>query len=361
MEKTEDILVSLINTSSYNTNNNNDIVNHITNYLKDKVQEIKLVVCNNNKNVNNIVVGVNTKLKNVKNAIVFSGHLDTVLPSNNNIVAYIKDNKVFGLGACDMKAYFSVLFNNLETLKNHTKPIIFVFTADEETALNGVNNVINFFKQNNIVADFCLLGEPTNKKIVVANKGCYDYKVVVNGKSCHSSDPSLGVNAIYVASKIALMINKLNKKLYKQGISLNVGIINGGKRVNMVPDQTTFNFDLRVLRVVQSQKVINKINKYINKLSNKYKINIELKNNLFLPPFEESKEHITKKILQALGLPTTIMFGGTEAGYYQMNNITTLVFGPGNLSFAHSENEHIAIDDLYEYENNLLKLLEVLK
>lgn len=354
-------LTELVNCNSFDTTNNNDIVNYLVKAFNNFSKEIKLLKNNDNPNLNNVIVGVNTELKNVNNAILLSAHIDTVMPSNNNKRAYVKNGKLFGLGSCDMKAFIANILTLKSYLITYERPLILCFTADEETKLKGVNEVISFLKENNINADFVLIGEPTNYKFAVGNKGCFEYQINVQGVSCHSSNPKLGKNAIYIAMKLVNYIKKLNNKNCKKGITLNVGTIAGGQMVNKVPESCTFHFDLRVFNLKSSENMMKKIENKVNDLKNKFNTEISVKNLLFIPPFARKISKITSAIYHNLPLEQFIMKGGTEAGYYQMQHIEPLIFGCGALEFAHNKEEHIEISKLVNYTEDLKLILNTIK
>lgn len=357
---TVEILSNLINIPSYDINENQQIVNYLTNTLKDKVKEIKLIPCNSNHNLNNMIIGVNTNLTNINDAIILSAHLDTVTQQVFK-TAKIEDDKLYGLGSCDMKAFIANILYNIDYLVKYPKPIILCFTADEETKLEGIEDIIKFIKDNNINAKLAILGEPTNLNLVVANKGCMEFKITIYGKPAHSSNPSLGINAIKISTSLINYITNLNKRYFKKGISLNVGMINGGKQVNIVPDLCEIHFDLRLKNMNQKQIILNKINKLMNKLIKHYNTNITIKELLFIPPNERSSSKLMQDIINHLSLKVEEVNYGTEAGYYNLLGITSLVFGAGDITLAHTENEYVNISNLEKYNQYFIKLLEHIK
>lgn len=360
MESIVDILSELINVNSYDTKDNKDICSYITNKLKNKVEDIVLIPCAGNTNKNNILIGVNTPLKDISNAVVLSAHIDTVLP-NNNTVATITEDKVCGLGACDMKSYVANIIYNIEYLKSYARPVIIALTADEETELKGIEDIIAYMQSVNISIDFVLLGEPTDLELVVANKGCMEYQVNIVGKSCHSSNPGNGINAIYVMSALVKYIEELNNEYFSCGISLNVGTISGGKQVNMVAGECSIVFDLRLKNINQKKMILNKIYSKMEMLSTIYSADIILEEKLFIPPLENKKEVVLNRISQVLNKDLLEVDYGTEAGYYQLIGATSLIFGAGSISVAHSKDEYVSIANLEKYNIDFIKLLECIK
>lgn len=358
--QTVEILSTLINIPSYDINNNKEITDYLTNVFKDKVVEIKLIPCEKNALKNSMVIGVNTPLKNVDNAIILSAHLDTVTQQVFK-TAKVDGDKLYGLGSCDMKAFIANIIYNIDYLKNYPLPIILCFTADEETKLKAIEEVVEFIKENNISAKFALLGEPTNLNLVVANKGCMEYKVTIKGKPAHSSNPSLGINAIRISTNLINLITKLNNKYFKKGISLNVGKVQGGTQINIVPALCEVYFDLRLKNMQQKDMILNKIKTLINKLEKQYNTSITMEEILFIPPNARSNSKFIHDIISKLNLPVEEANYGTEAGYYNLLGITSLVFGAGDIAQAHAEDEFININNLENYNQYFIQLLEIIK
>lgn len=354
------VLCELININSYDVEENYKICKYINDLFSGYAKEIKYISCGGNEYKNNIVIGVNTNLKNVNNAVILSAHIDTVLP-NGNETATIKNGKIYGLGACDMKAFIANIIDNIDYLKSYSSPVIIALTADEETKLNGINDVVNFFKEQNINGRFMLLGEPTNLNMVVACKGCTEFNVKITGKPAHSSNPYNGVNAIYVASKLINFIEDLNNKYFSEGASLNVGVVKGGKQVNMVAGECNMVFDLRLKNMTQKGVIVSKINNKINYLMQKYNANIEIAETLFIPPCENKNEDIINRISQKIGKDIVEVNYGTEAGYYQILGMTSLIFGAGSIDVAHSKDENVDINNLTKYSEYMVDILDELK
>ena len=144
-------LKNLIEINSYE--NKDKIINFLKNYFTGKVEEVK-VVKNSQNNNKNLIVGINTHLKDV-NPIVLSGHIDTVTPDfekyNTNPLELVEiGGKCYGLGSIDMKSFVAVIMDKLEEIKKINFPIIMCLTIDEETDFFGIKTVISELKNLNI-------------------------------------------------------------------------------------------------------------------------------------------------------------------------------------------------------------------
>src|SRR5262249_5768516 len=106
-----------------------------------------------------------------------------------------------------------------------------------------------------VKADFAVVAEPTNLNIVHAHKGVVRWQMFTNGRSCHSSAPEQGVNAIYRMGKLLVAIEKFADQLRIAEVdallgpaTMSVGVIHGGVGVNTVPDRCRMEIDRRVIR-----------------------------------------------------------------------------------------------------------------
>lgn len=334
----------------------------IIDYLSRKFSQFsdEILVLKNKENDNkSIIIGLNTKLKNIE-PIVLSGHIDTVAPdyekyNTNPLELTIIDNKAYGLGSIDMKSFTSCILDNLESLKKLTCPIVVALTTDEETDLICIQNVIEKFKELNIKPKFTMVGEPTESNICNSANGCYEYLIEVFGKSCHSSIIDDGINAINIMAKVITTIEE-NQKDFGT-LTSNCGVINGGDIVNRVPDYCGLKFDIRSTSAKQVEEFLDTINLKINQLINEYGARISIKKLLEIPPLEAKNENIIRDIADLFELNINKFMGGCEAGYYQALSGDAIIFGVGDMALAHKPNEYVDINEYKMYSKQLLKLI----
>lgn len=278
----------------------------------------------------------------------FLGHTDTVEFTEG--WEYEKfdltkvDNKLYGLGVCDMKsgiaAFISVLYQtDLKKLKNGIK---LYFTYDEEIGFSGIKELVKYEKN---FPETIIIGEPTNNKLVVGSKGLLEYKISFKGIKTHSSTPSKGKNAVMSAIDF---INELNN-FYECNIktitnsnfeipytTMNIGKIEGGSAINSVPDSCEFLVDFRTIDTLAEKNIENKINELKAKYSSEvYEINK-------LSPFYNEIENYTN----------TCNFI-TEASFLNNNRI---ILGAGPIT-AHEVNEFITIESLNKLVDQYKELI----
>lgn len=354
------MLENLKDLVAINSYDNGDI---IIKYLKDKFSSFSeeiIIVENKENNNKSIIVGINTKLKDVE-PILLSGHIDTVAPDykkykTNPLELTIKENKAYGLGSVDMKSFSAIIMDNIETLKSLRVPIVIALTTDEETDLICVEIVVKKFKELNIKPKFTIVGEPTKCEINNQANGCYEYFIEVLGKACHSSILSEGVNAISIMAKLVTFIEMEQVKY--ESLTSNCGVVSGGDIVNRVPDYCKLKFDVRSTNAKQVEEFISLVNKKIDELKNEYfGSKIEMKKTLEIPPLEIKNENIINKLASSLNLNVNKFMGGCEAGYYQSFSGDVIIFGVGDMALAHKPNEFVEIDEYKNYSKLLIKLI----
>ena len=191
-----------------------------------------------------------------KRTLVFEAHQDTVPVDGMTIDPFageVRDGRLFGRGACDVKGGMTAMLLAFMRLVRE-KPagaanLIMACTVDEEHTFLGVQRLVRDLK-----ADAAVVAEPTQLKIVHAHKGVVRWHVTTPGRSCHSSRPELGVNAIYRMGRLLGPIEEYAERLRASASdpllgspTLSVGRIEGGLSVNTVPDFCRIEVDRRLI------------------------------------------------------------------------------------------------------------------
>ena len=267
--------------------------------------------------------------------IGFLGHTDTVEATSGWEYEKFKltkvDNKLYGLGVCDMKAGIAAIIAAISQInfENLNKGIKVYFSYDEEIGFSGIKDIMEYEKE---FPKKMIIGEPTNNEIIVGSKGLMEYKISFAGIKTHSSTPDRGKNAIMSAISF---INELNE-FYINEIrkikdlnfeipytTMNIGKINGGTEINSVPDFCEFLLDFRTIN--------KEIESKIEVLQKKYVANIKKLNKIsaFF-----NKSNLSNKTCNFI----------TEASFIQSNCI---ILGAGPVT-AHEINEYISINSLYK-------------
>lgn len=354
-------LKELVSIKSYDTKENKEIVAYLEKEFSKCATEI-LKVKNTINNKENLLVGLNCNLKNLSNAIVLSGHIDTVVADEKSYLtnpyqAVEKDGKIYGLGSIDMKSFFAVILNKAEELKKLNKPVVIAITSDEETDFEGVFQITTKMKELGIVPKLSIIGEPTSSNICSESNSCFEYEINITGKRCHSSNPNNGVNANYILAKLLNIVEKLNGKL--KGTTISSNVVSGGEKVNIISDNAKMVFDIRTNSLQKCDKLISIISKNIKKLEKKYKgSKIVLENQMKILPLEYKNPKLIETLCKKFNLENNKFIGGCEAGYYQQLGGDAFVFGVGDLALAHKPNEFASISEFEKYQDLLVSVLK---
>ena len=374
------ILTDLISFKTISGEDNNSLIDYCDDILK-KIGASSFRTFDDDKKRVNLFATIKAKNSSNKKPIIFSGHTDVVPVSKgwstDPFIATIKNNKLYGRGSCDMKGFIActLAFAPIYSETNLDRDIHFSFTFDEETACQGAPILIEELKKRNITDGICIIGEPTNMKIIDAHKGCYEYTTYFEGLAGHSSAPNKGVNAVEYASRYVNKLIELRERLVERApkdsifdpphSTLSIGGIFGGIAHNVIADKCHVNWETRP--VVKEDAI------FLNKELDKYANEILLPEMIKVYPNSSIKKKIIGEIVgfdrevksDACELISSltgdnsrqVVSFGTEAGLFQEIGISTVVCGPGSIEQAHKIDEYIVLDEL----KKCLKLLNGIK
>ena len=181
-EKSIKILTDLIGFKTVSGQDNIELISYCEKILNCIWATTFKVFDDDNKRVN-LFGTLKAKKTNGKKPIILSGHTDVVPVSkgwsSDPFVATIKEDKLYGRGSCDMKGFIACTLAYAPIFKdsNLDRDIHFCYTFDEETACIGAPLLIKELKKRDIKDGICIIGEPTNMKIIDAHKGMNEYTV----------------------------------------------------------------------------------------------------------------------------------------------------------------------------------------
>ena len=363
------ILTDLIAFKTISGENNSPLIDYCDNIL-NSLGAVSFRTYDDEKKRVNLFSTLKSKNENGKNPLILSGHTDVVPVSkgwsSDPFLAKIKNDKLYGRGSCDMKGFIACVLAYAPILSssNLDRDIHFSFTFDEETACKGAPILIKELKKRKITNGICVVGEPTNMKIIDSHKGCYEYTTYFEGLAGHSSQPHKGVSAVEYAARYVNKLVELRKKLKerepKNSIfdppysTLQVGGIFGGIAHNVIADKCHVNWETRP--VVKEDAIY--LNSEIDKFTNETLIP-EMKK---IYPNSSIKKEIIGEIIGFNRLEKSeacefvssitgdnsreVVSFGTEAGLFQEIGISTVVCGPGSIEQAHKIDEFIELDEL---------------
>jgi acetylornithine deacetylase len=288
--------------------------------------------------------------------LVLAGHTDTV-PCNPELwqqdpfTLTERDNRFYGLGATDMKGFFPVAIAAAQAFRADQlkQPLIILATADEESSMDGAKALVDAGKPK---ARYAVVGEPTGMRPIRMHKGMMMEAVRVEGRSGHSSDPSLGVNALeamhLVMSDLLQFRGQMQERYNNPGFgiavpTMNLGCIHGGDNPNRICGHCELHFDLRPLPGMDLEDLRGALRERLQPLAEKTGTNITL-SQLFpgVPAFEQvAQSRLVGAAERLTGHTADSVAFATEAPFMQALGMETIVMGPGSIEQAHQPNEYI--------------------
>jgi len=374
------ILTDLIAFKTVSGEDNNSLINYCDEILK-KLGATSFKTFDNEKKRVNLFATLKAKKSNSKKPIILSGHTDVVPVSKSwstdPFKATIKGNKLYGRGACDMKGFIAcaLAYAPIYSKTNLDRDIHFSFTFDEETACQGAPILIEELKKKGIKDGICIIGEPTNMKIIDAHKGCYEYTTYFEGLAGHSSAPHKGVSAVEYAARYVNKLIELRQKLIdrtpKDSIfdppysTLQIGGVFGGIAHNVIADKCHVNWETRPVVKEDGVFLNSELDKYANEVllpeMRKIYPNSSIKKKIIgeIIGFDRDTKSDACELVSSLTGDNSreVVSFGTEAGLFQEIGISTVVCGPGSIEQAHKIDEYIVLDEL----KKCLDLLEGIK
>jgi len=367
VQSSKDILASLVSFDTVSRNSNLDLISWVEGYL-DKLGVKHQRIYDETGKKSNLWATLGPK--DVPGYIL-SGHTDVVPVDDQQwtdspFKLTERDGKLFGRGSTDMKGYVACCLAAVpDMLKaNLKKPLHLAFSYDEEVGCWGVRRMIPKIVEDAARPIACFVGEPTEMDVVIGHKGKRSFKVIVHGRTCHSSLAPLGVNAVEYAARVIAKIRDIGDRLAKSGArdtlydvpftTAHTGYLHGGTALNIVPDIATFEFEFRVLSVDKSSVLAQEVLDYAkNVLEPEMKkvapeAGFEFQDRSEFAGLDTSPDaEVTQLAKQLTGRNSHSKVAyGTEGGLFSAAGIPTVVCGPGNIDQAHKADEFIRVTEL---------------
>jgi acetylornithine deacetylase len=292
--------------------------------------------------------------------LVLSGHSDTVPFDeekwhSNPLKLEERDQRLYGMGSADMKSFFALILQAirelpLERLKH---PLIIIATADEESTMCGAAALSRLPE---LLGRHAMIGEPTGLRPIRMHKGIAMESIRLSGKSGHSSDPKLGINALEAMHKVIgellewrhdLQRNR-NPAFAVEIPTLNLGHIHGGDNPNRICGACELQFDLRPLPGMELDTLRVELRQRLERLLGGSGIAWEL-DSLFpgIPAMETASEAAIVKAVESLtGHPAGAVAFGTEGPYLNSLGLETVICGPGYIDQAHQPDEYLPLEHI---------------
>ncbi len=355
-----DALLSLPSISSTNASldmSNMPVINYLAEQFTALGFECEIMPCESSSGQAkaNLIATLGTG----PGGLVLAGHTDTVpmdseLWSVDPLKMTEKDGRLYGLGSTDMKGFFALILEAVQDFLDQPlqQPLIILATSDEETSMFGARKIAELGRPR---ARYAIIGEPTGMRPIHAHKGVMMESIRLQGRSGHSSDPSLGINAMeamhdvisdLLAFRAELQARYRNPLFAIDKPTMNLGCIHGGDNPNRICGHCELEFDIRLMPGMEVEDMRSMIAERLQPLARRWQVGFE-----FTPLFPgapaflcPAESDLVKTAERLTGHSAGTVAFGTEAPWLQKIGMETIVLGPGDIDQAHQPDEYLALD-----------------
>lgn len=323
-----------------------------------------------------------------KETLVVYAHLDVVPPGDgwttDPFKMTVEDGRAYGRGISDCKGSVACLIAALRSMLAARKPkynLSVLLTTDEE--VGGYSGLCYLTDVGLVKGDFMLCMDGFSDDVVIGSNGIITWEAVVHGKSAHSGSSFLGINAVEKSLPLMEALMDLKKvvqsrrstlpassALEKVGLDhlmpmLNITMINGGIKENIVPDRCVLRGDRRVIPEESMEDAMSEIERTIK--SPNMGIDVDLRFFPGYPPMRINPDHkwvaeVREAVERSTGfLPRLSGAQGSldQAYATDKTGIPTTVYGVGRQmeSNIHSQDENVRLSDLESFARFLIELI----
>ncbi len=311
---------------------------------------------------------------------VLSGHTDVVPVdgqdwSSDPFKPEIRDGKLYGRGACDMKGFLGVaLALAPEIAKAKLKrPVHLALSYDEEVGCAGVMQLLADLKAANLKPALAIIGEPTLMSVVGAHKSGAVLHTTCHGHEHHSSTPEKGANAVMMAGEFVKLLDDVWTDLRADAdprfdpphSTVQAGRISGGTVVNVLAREALVTWEYRALPDRDAVKIVETVKrraaseilpKYVRRAKSAA---FDTKLHAAYPGLamdENSPAIVLAREITGANRIGAVSYG-TEAGHFQQAGIPAVICGPGSIEQAHTPDEYCELSEYTACEAFLRKVI----
>ncbi len=284
--------------------------------------------------------------RNAKPRLLFAPHTDTVSVAGMVIEPFsgeLRDGKIWGRGASDAKGSLAAMLFALrecrDILPRLSHEIWFAGFMGEEMGQEGVKALSARER-----FDFAIVGEPTKLQTVNTHKGSVWLTVRARGRAAHASMPELGENAIdKVLEALDVLRSEVSAAFASQRddtlgpLTFNIGTIQGGSKINIVPDLCEARIDIRTLPGQDLAPLLDSLAEHFPELEFSRKIS---------GPLRTDPNHPFVGVLESCGAQCTAAPWFCDAALLAAAGTPAVALGPGSMDQAHTADEWISLADL---------------
>ncbi|NIZ09002.1 acetylornithine deacetylase [Pseudooceanicola sp. HF7] len=361
-------LSELISFDTVSRNGNRALIDHMAAYFQGLGARITILPDETGEKANLVAAFGPEEVAGV----VWSGHTD-VVPADepewqsDPFTAEIREGKLFGRGACDMKGFAACVMAVAPQLAqaNLARPVYLCFSYDEEVGCLGAPAIARYLAALPVPPEFAIIGEPSMMQLVTGQKGKIAMRAHVTGTSGHSSFAPEHVNAVEYASRAIAMIADRGKRYESEGpfdhdftvphATMLATMINGGVATNVTPDGCSFTFELRSIAGMDAEadmaELLARIETEVSAemAAKTAGTGIAFERIFSYPPMGEARNttgfnRYARQMPEDWGGKVSY---GSEGGIFELTGgIPSVIVGPGSIEQAHKPNEFVTLDQL---------------
>ncbi|MBJ2152849.1 acetylornithine deacetylase [Paracoccus sp. IB05] len=296
---------------------------------------------------------------------ILSGHSDVVPVAGQDWATdpfrlTAQGDRLYGRGTTDMKGFVACMLALVPEFlaMDLARPVHIAVSYDEEIGCRGVGHMIAALPGLCGPPMGCIVGEPSDLHPVLSHKGKLAAAVQFTGRPGHSSDPRLGLNAIYPAAELTLVLRDLAAQLEVEGpfdpqfspawSTLQAGVIQGGQAVNIIPALARLEFEVRTIPGVSPVDIAALVRAAAERIAADQRLGLaweELSSYPALPPPEDPGLASLLSRLSGRAVQQSVSYG-TEAGLFHAAGVPSVICGPGSITRAHRADEFITKSEL---------------
>jgi acetylornithine deacetylase len=305
-------------------------------------------------------------------AILLNAHLDTVGANGMDAPFELKPegDKLYGLGAYDMKGSIAVMLLLTAHFKDHPPPVDvwLTFVADEEDKSIGMEYLVDqWLPQLDQLPVAAVFLEPTEEQIGIAHKGFTWFEIEIAGKAAHGSRPEQGIDAILPLRAALSELEAINVELgagpgdpLLGHASLHGGVIEGGTALSVIPARSRLRWERRTLPGEIDENInrdLDRVVQAVDALPGDHQVTGK---KLFLRPSYKIEE--TSELVERLkrATPQSECIGlsfWADSALGGMAGIPSVLYGPAGHG-AHAIDEWVSLESLVRVYETIKRLIE---
>lgn len=298
--------------------------------------------------------------------LCYAGHTDVVPPGDvaawtgDPFSGEVRDGKLFGRGACDMKggiaAFIAGLTDYLAARPDHTGSISLLITGDEEArSIDGTAKVLGWMSAQGQLPDMALVGEPTSRRVLgdtikIGRRGSLTARIAVQGKQGHSAYPALADNPVHrlVAALGPLLAAPLDQgsEFFPPSTLQVTGFDVGNAASNVIPASARAMLNIRFNDLHDSAALTDRLHAALRAAGCRYEMQAECSGESFLTRPGPFVDALARAVERATGVaPALDTGGGTSDARFIARYCPVAEFGAVGATL-HQVDEHAPVEEL---------------